>query len=222
MSDPRRSALKTWSQQFRERLLAWSTTGRGPYSVRSPTLDELVADLPLEPEQDEQMNELHRVAMKAVVARHVAFLSNDLEIGLQQCASPIERVMLYALYLVAYEYADSVSIRALNTSFGGSLAGWGIEIEPQARIGTHRVDFLLRCWHSTEVAAQHPNTPHADSALIVECDGHEWHERTKEQAARDRKRDRTLQSAGYRVFRYTGSEIWRDVFPAAEEAVSVL
>jgi very-short-patch-repair endonuclease len=220
MSDPR-SALKSWSQQFREHLRTWSTTGRGPYSVRSPTLDELVAGLPLEGEQDEQMNELHRVAMKAVVARHVAFLSADLEVGLQRSGSPIERVMLYALYLVGYEYTDSVSIVVDGTGHGGSQSTWGIEIEPQAEIGRYRVDFLLRRWNSAESAARNPS-PSADAALIVECDGHEWHERTKQQAARDRKRDRMLQSQGYRVFRYTGSEIWRDVFLAAEEAVSVL
>lgn len=46
--------------------------------------------------------------------------------------------------------------------------------------------------------------------LAVECDGHDFHERTKEQAARDRARDRRLQEAGYTVMRFTGSEIYRD------------
>jgi hypothetical protein len=222
VSDPRRLALKTWSQQFRERLLAWSTEGAGPYSARAPTLDELVANLPLEREKDEGMNELHRVAMKAIIAQHVAFLSSDLEVGLLQCGSPIERTMLYALFLVGYQNCDSVSVRAHGTRFGGSLAGWGIDIEPQARIEGHRVDFLLRCWHENREAAAHPNTPETGTTLIVECDGHEWHERTKQQASRDRRRDRALQAAGYRVFRYTGSDIWRDVFLAAEEAIEVL
>lgn len=53
----------------------------------------------------------------------------------------------------------------------------------------------------------HPKKPEAIS-LVVECDGHEFHERTKEQAARDRSRDRRLQSAGYTVFRFTGAEIY--------------
>jgi very-short-patch-repair endonuclease len=46
--------------------------------------------------------------------------------------------------------------------------------------------------------------------LIIECDGHDYHERTKEQARKDRKRDRDLQSEGYTVFRFTGSEIFSD------------
>lgn len=51
--------------------------------------------------------------------------------------------------------------------------------------------------------------------LVVECDGHEFHERTKDQAKRDRSRDRRLQESGYLVFRFTGSEIYRDAFGCA-------
>lgn len=52
---------------------------------------------------------------------------------------------------------------------------------------------------------------------VVECDGHDFHERTKEQAARDRSRDRRLQEAGYRVFRFTGAELYRDPLGCARE-----
>lgn len=45
--------------------------------------------------------------------------------------------------------------------------------------------------------------------LVVEVDGHEFHERTKEQAARDKSRDRYLTSNGYTIFRFTGSEVYR-------------
>jgi very-short-patch-repair endonuclease len=58
--------------------------------------------------------------------------------------------------------------------------------------------------------------------LIVECDGHDFHDRTKEQASKDRARDRALQSLGYRVYRYTGSDLWRDVCVYAVEVVTAL
>jgi very-short-patch-repair endonuclease len=51
----------------------------------------------------------------------------------------------------------------------------------------------------------------------IECDGYEFHERTKEQASRDRSRDRKLQELGFRVFRFTGSELHRDPFKCAVE-----
>lgn len=54
--------------------------------------------------------------------------------------------------------------------------------------------------------------------VIVECDGHEFHERTKHQAQRDRSRDRELQRSGYRVFRFTGSELFKDPFACAKES----
>lgn len=44
----------------------------------------------------------------------------------------------------------------------------------------------------------------------VELDGHDFHERTKEQAERDRSRDRALTAAGWVCLRFTGREVYRD------------
>lgn len=66
-------------------------------------------------------------------------------------------------------------------------------IEPQKQIGSYLVDFLV-----TFMGEQ----------LVIECDGHDFHERTKEQAQKDKLRDRTLQRLGFKVFRFTGSELW--------------
>lgn len=55
--------------------------------------------------------------------------------------------------------------------------------------------------------------------LIVECDGHDFHERTKEQAARDRSRDRAVVAAGHRILRYTGSELYRDPMKCVREVL---
>lgn len=64
----------------------------------------------------------------------------------------------------------------------------------QYHIGKHRVDFLVE---------------YSVYKFVVECDGHDFHERTKEQVSRDKKRDREIVSKGYTVFRFSGSEIWR-------------
>ena len=58
--------------------------------------------------------------------------------------------------------------------------------------------------------------------MVLECDGHDFHERTKLQAKRDRGRDRNLQSFGFLVYRYTGQEIWQDVFACATQAIDSL
>ena len=85
-------------------------------------------------------------------------------------------------------------------------------VRPQAQIGEFRVDFLI---HAMNVKASGENR--AWRRLVVECDGHNFHERTKEQAAKDRARDRWLTSKDYDVFRFTGSELWRDPMACAEQ-----
>jgi very-short-patch-repair endonuclease len=73
-------------------------------------------------------------------------------------------------------------------------------VTPQAQIGEFRVDFLIQVVDEFETWR----------SLVVECDGHDFHERTKQQATRDKARDRALVLQGYQVFRFTGSELWFD------------
>jgi very-short-patch-repair endonuclease len=83
-------------------------------------------------------------------------------------------------------------------------------VRPQAQLEDWRVDFLIHAldWRDRRKLKWR--------RLIVECDGHDFHERTKEQAKRDRSRDRTAHLEGYDCFRFTGSEIWKDPWGCAE------
>ena len=60
------------------------------------------------------------------------------------------------------------------------------------------------------------------NGFVIECDGHEFHERTKAQAAHDKARDRELQGRGYQVLRFAGSEIWRAPFEVASEILMAI
>lgn len=82
-------------------------------------------------------------------------------------------------------------------------------VYPQQTIGDYRVDFVLFRIRSDYDHDDRP-IPRRFSPVVVECDGHEFHEKTKRQAQRDKARDRYLQSHGYKVLRFTGSEIWTD------------
>jgi very-short-patch-repair endonuclease len=62
-----------------------------------------------------------------------------------------------------------------------------------AQVATYRVDLLMET--------------NGGLLLAIECDGHEFHDRTKQQAAYDRARDRELLRRGIRTARFTGSEI---------------
>ena len=94
----------------------------------------------------------------------------------------------------------------------GGLRGFNaLLIRPQVQIGGRRVDFLIHAldWRDEDNLKWR--------RLIVECDGHDYHERTKEQAKRDRSRDRKSVMDGYDCFRFTGSEIWNDPWGCAEQ-----
>ena len=58
--------------------------------------------------------------------------------------------------------------------------------------------------------------------IAVEADGHEFHERTREQATRDKARDRALTADGWRVLRFSGSEIWKAPEKCAREVVTIV
>ena len=78
---------------------------------------------------------------------------------------------------------------------------------PQQEIESFRVDFLFESRFGK---------------VVVELDGHEFHERTKEQARKDKSRDRRLQALGYRVLRFTGSEVYADAHRCAAEVRAML
>lgn len=84
-------------------------------------------------------------------------------------------------------------------------------ITPQAEVAGYRVDFLLWFARGRELRG-----------IAVECDGHDFHEKTKDQAARDKKRDREINVAGFPVIRFTGSEIFRDPVGCAEQIKDAL
>lgn len=74
-----------------------------------------------------------------------------------------------------------------------------------------RIDWVFRFF--VEESGQSPRY------VFVECDGHDFHERTKEQAERDRSKDRAIQAAGIPIFRFTGREIYPDVGKCAGEVL---
>jgi very-short-patch-repair endonuclease len=135
--------------------------------------------------------------------------------------------MLMGLVLCAFERSDNV-LFAIDDSgtFGVKMlpASSEVIIEPQRQIGDYRVDFLVSWTETNWATANTRSEPPTQitTFLIVECDGHEYHERTKEQAKRDKGRDRILQSCGYSVFRFTGSEIYKDVIKCANSAIQFI
>lgn len=164
----------------------------------------------------------------------------DFEMMLDSLDSEIEMAMLYGLIICARDQFMKVDIKfgPPNLPFSEhrcrlSLSTkdlWRdcLEIEPQARLCGFRVDFMLtftgerlapRSQGDDGAKSWHHELQPIQKKMIVECDGHDFHEKTKEQAKRDKLRDRILQSLGFPVYHYTGSEIWDDAFGAAAQVI---
>lgn len=144
--------------------------------------------------------------------------------------SPIEHLFAAALMTVAEWQSRSIDyVQQFGPEYPLDKARHGVAmmgkpsttafIEKQVQVAGWRVDFLI---HYPLLGAPEIDGELALAKLIVECDGHAYHERTKEQAARDRRRDRVAQHQGLPVFRFTGSEIWNDPIGCADEVLAYM
>jgi very-short-patch-repair endonuclease len=146
--------------------------------------------------------------------------SENLSWVFENCGSPIEKMMLSALMVlrssdIRLECETEITLRGgkkISERDVWNARMWspreGLVVHLQKQIQDMRVDFLV-VQRYREFSA----------AVVVECDGHEFHERTKEQASSDRARDRKLQALGYDILRYPGSDIWRDVHRCAVDVL---
>lgn len=94
----------------------------------------------------------------------------------------------------------------IESNFYDAMQGYcyGGELEPQIEINAnghrYRADFAI-----------------PSKKIVIELDGHEYH-KSKEQRTNDARRERDLQTAGWKVIRFTGTEVHRDAYKCAEDA----
>lgn len=115
----------------------------------------------------------------------------------EECGSPIEAMLsaaiIYTIGLSMYEQTDG----------GLDFAFQPFRLSKQEPIAGFHVDLALK-GEGVRVA--------------IECDGHAFHEKTKDQVAKDKARERAIVEAGYVVIRFSGSEIWNDPMACASQA----
>ena len=126
----------------------------------------------------------------------------------RKCESPIE-----VAYAVAFDLMHGLWRGPANSSSTLWAANTApmIFLEPQVQVDGFRVDFVCG-WNVGSDRF---------TSIAIECDGHDFHERTKKQAAADKSRDRALSSQFARVIRFTGSEIYADPCKCASETLQL-
>ena len=143
------------------------------------------------------------------VSLHLLALSSDAEMifeeSLIDCESPIEQLLSLALENLniknIYKYNPFIDV---------------VEIEKQKEIQCenkkYRVDFCIPVIYKNQ----------ENKSFIIECDGHEFHQKTKEQVERDNTRMRDLQKQGYEVIKFSGTEIWHRPYKCASDILNII
>lgn len=114
-----------------------------------------------------------------------------LGLNYEECKSPIEVIFNFAFDLVVY-------------SFDGIICSFFLQ--PQYKVDCEdRTYYLDFAFIAEDMPVEFENQ---DFKLAIECDGHNFHEKTKEQVARDNERDYDLKMLGFDVIRFSGSQIY--------------
>lgn len=93
---------------------------------------------------------------------------------------------------------------------------WYIESQTEIECkngNVYRADFTI--WYDEIVNREMEE----DFALVIECDGHEFHQKTKKQVEKDNKREYDLKMNGWEILRFSGSEIYNNPMECADKII---
>lgn len=160
----------------------------------------------------------------------------ELHFATRACESPIEQLFMLTCITRGWSLGYQTSPESWREAVWDRVGG-SIDLPPDDR---SRLDRLGRLWgiggkpvlvlesvngpdSSCRCIAQLPvrlrgRRGRIDFAFFlsggtrvaVELDGHDFHERTKEQARAEKSRQRALTALGWHVLRFTGSEVYAD------------
>lgn len=126
-----------------------------------------------------------------------------LEITSGEIKSPIEQIYFIAFNLMAEHYSIAVKRDEVNENESCSLY-----IYPKFKIGKFKVDFLVIYVDCNAVFRN----------AVIELDGHDFHDKDKNQRAYEKSRDRFLIRQGFSILHFTGSELFNDPYKAVLES----
>jgi len=142
------------------------------------------------------VDQIEHSSMLQLSAKWVAYFT----LQDRRLESPIEQ-----LFFATWEIQDR-----LNGMLDRNPSGFCLHPQQPVTVGkrTYRLDFAVGL-----AAGDWP----CGDRVAVELDGHEFHERTKEQVQRRNQRDRDLQGVGWKVFHFSGSEVVRHPVACVDE-----
>lgn len=125
----------------------------------------------------------------------------------EKCKSPIEHI-----FSLAFEIMNFVLHK-----------GFIVDLTSQAEILTRNKCYIADFLFDTEEIGDEDIIKQCKPyKLVIECDGHEFHERTKEQVKKNNQRDYDLMMMGYEVLHFSGSQIYNEPFKCAQETLELI
>ena len=165
------------------------------FVIEDRTLKELIEDI-----------ERYSDPVKKLIWDDLCLRFDSIDCNLMDIKSPIEQ----AFYLAWENSGNIYPLQRMTEQCGETVVFY-----PQHKviIGAKKyyLDFFLGIYLPNNKIIK----------IAIECDGHDFHEKTKEQVRHDRQRERALTKEGYTVVRFTGSEIYADPGHCADELFEV-
>ena len=129
-------------------------------------------------------------------------------IGNEDISSPIEQIYYLASSILFYE-ENNINLFDMPI--------------PQYEIKCNDNKFIADFFYSNEEAKniskdQGHEYQYSDIHVVVECDGHKFHKKTKQQVIHDNERQMAIQLTGYDIIRFSGSQICGNPMKCAKEA----
>ena len=147
---------------------------------------------------------------KCVVRNNIDALTFPVLCGFDYsfCKSPIEVIFNLAYDLIIH-YGDSEAY-FLEPQY---------EVVSRNEENKYYVDFAFIAEDFEEfiTTIKNPNFK-----LAIECDGHEFHEKTKEQVQQDNEREYELKMSGFDVLHFSGSQIYNNPFKCAAQTLNYI
>jgi very-short-patch-repair endonuclease len=143
--------------------------------------------------------------------------------------SPIEEMLLHGLALGQWEYWRNSFFTSFGSEYQRSVV-FGLIDGNASKLDAENGEFCMRKACVLVIPQYSIHKYRTDFAIFVgdkqgyqkiaiECDGHDFHEKNKKQVQRDKERDRFFQSKGWKLLRFSGSEIYNDPIGKADEVI---
>lgn len=121
-----------------------------------------------------------------------------------ECKSPIEKI-----FMIAMNFVSVLRSYELKENDMGVLVFPQLEIKCENK--TYYADFEVLIDRIGKTVS-----------VLVECDGYDFHQKTKKQVESDNEREYEIKKQGYDILRFSGSQIYNNPFKCANDVFDYL